>query len=233
MNGLLVRVGIDSTCGEWNAPVNAGGEFAYVPIPEGRDCRRGLGRTYDDFVPAAERFGVSFPPDYVGERAHVDPDFEFLTFGDQGQRGRRILEMESGDILAFYAGLRSCIPGTSLTYAIIGIFVISEIVRACDVPRDRWHENAHTRRVDSADDVIARARPSVSGRLKRCLQIGSYRNRAYRVTPELLDRWGGLSIRDGYIHRSVQLPRFLDAERFYKWFQDQQPELIQANNPRL
>jgi len=35
MNGLLVRVGIDSTDGGWNAPVRlASGEFAYVTITD-------------------------------------------------------------------------------------------------------------------------------------------------------------------------------------------------------
>jgi len=36
MKGVLVRVGIDSTCGYWNAPYDPKtGRFVYVPIPEG------------------------------------------------------------------------------------------------------------------------------------------------------------------------------------------------------
>ena len=35
MNGLVVRVGIDSTDGCWNAPMRlASGEFAYITITE-------------------------------------------------------------------------------------------------------------------------------------------------------------------------------------------------------
>ena len=40
MRGLLVRVGIDSTDGNWNAPVRkASGEFAYVTITETKRIR--------------------------------------------------------------------------------------------------------------------------------------------------------------------------------------------------
>jgi hypothetical protein len=232
VKGVLVRVGIDSTCGEWNAPVTEDGEFAYVPIPEGHDCHSKLERFYDEFVPAIARCGCKFPPDSVCNSAHVDPDFDFLTYGDQGQRGRRIRELGPGDLLAFYAGLRSTAgPALQLVYALIGIFIIDEIVDARDVPRNRWRENAHTRRKDPGDDVIVRARPNVSGRLRHCLKIGEYRDGAYRVTRELLSAWGDLCIRDGFIHRSVQLPKFRDAERFYAWFIDQRPELVQTNNP--
>ncbi|MEP7246428.1 MAG: hypothetical protein ABI885_22490, partial [Gammaproteobacteria bacterium] len=122
MNGLLVRVGIDSTCGEWNAPVRDDGEFAYVPIPEGRDCHPGLARSYDEYVSAVHRCGVELPPSLLGDHTHLDPDFEFLTFGDQGQRGRRIAELEPGDLLAFYAGLRPVNSRGFLQYALIGLF---------------------------------------------------------------------------------------------------------------
>jgi hypothetical protein len=41
MKGVLVRIGIDSTCGGWNAPLDPRtGRFAYVPIPEGDDACR-------------------------------------------------------------------------------------------------------------------------------------------------------------------------------------------------
>jgi len=75
-----------------------------------------------------------------------------------------------------------------------------------------------------------RARAGVSGRLSRCLPIGTYRDRAYRVRPDLLRAWGGLSVRDGYLQRSARLPEFLDAERFHSWFTNQRVPLITANN---
>jgi len=75
-----------------------------------------------------------------------------------------------------------------------------------------------------------RGRAGSSGRLQRCLPIGEYRDRAYRVRRDLLEQWGGLSVKDGYLQRSARLPRFLDAERITGWFASQRPILMQANN---
>jgi len=229
MNGLLVRVGIDSACGGWNAPVRDDHRFAYVPIPEGRVCHPHLERRLEECRKSVRNCGAELPGRLSENLAHLDPDFEFLTFGDQGQRGRRIVELQPDDLLVFYAGLRS-VSDNRLRYALIGLYVVAEVVSAASIPVDRWHENAHTRRLNPEDDVVVRARPDVSGRLKACIPIGEYREGAYRVTEDLLDLWGGLDIRNGYIHRSVQLPRFQDAARFYAWFQAQKPQLIRANN---
>ncbi|MGB8932233.1 MAG: hypothetical protein WCC48_13400 [Anaeromyxobacteraceae bacterium] len=109
---------------------------------------------------------------------------------------------------------------------------MAEIVRAGDVQRERWRENAHTRRADfPATDVIVRATPGRSGRLRRCIPIGEFRNRAYRVRPDLLATWGGISAKDGFLQRSAVPPRFLEPRRFLGWFQAQKPELVAANNP--
>jgi hypothetical protein len=51
------------------------------------------------------------------------------------------------------------------------------------------------------------------------------------VTPPILEAWGGLSCRDGYLQRSAVLPSFPDAPRFLRWFERQAPELVSANNP--
>jgi hypothetical protein len=197
-------------------------EFAYVPIPESKPLRRGLARYYREFSEATRECGSPIPQSYWSDPVHLDPDFEYLTFGDQGQRGRRIQGLGGGDVVAFYAGLRAVDDG-ALVYALIGVFVIDSILLADQVAPERWHENAHTRRQEVIDDVIVRARAGVSGRLRHCSPIGEYRNRAYRVTRELLDAWGGLDIADGYIHRSVRLPAFLDAQRFYRLVSSSEP----------
>ena len=233
MKGLLVRVGIDSTDGCWNAPMRlAWGEFAYVTITDSKPMRKGLARRYDEFIPAVKRFGEQLPLPLVGKPTHLDPDFESLTYGDQGQRGKRIQSLlTDGDLLAFFAALRPVDgPARPLIYAIIGLFVVEEIVLATSIPRSRWAENAHTRRVRSDGDIIVRAKAGVSGRLRRCIPIGELRDQVYRVRRGLLKAWGGLDIKDGYIQRSVRLPAFHDAAKFYRWFLAQKPELIQRNN---
>jgi hypothetical protein len=61
--------------------------------------------------------------------------------------------------------------------------------------------------------------------------IGEFRDGAYRVTRPILEAWGGLSCRDGYLQWSAVLPSFTDAPRFLRWFERQGPELVSANNP--
>jgi hypothetical protein len=121
-------------------------------------------------------------------------------------------------------------PARPLIYALIGLYVVEEIVLARSIPRSRWAENAHTRRVPSDGDIVVRAKPGVSGRLRRCIPIGEFRDRVYRVRKDLLTAWGGLDIADGYIQRSVRLPAFRNTAKFYRWFLAQKPELIQRNN---
>jgi len=163
---------------------------------------------------------------------HLDPDFDYLTYGDVGQRARRIrTTVGCDDLLVFYAGL-SDIHRQRIICAIIGLYVIERIVPALSIPKAQWHANAHTRRMlmSDSDDIIVFGRASVSGRLDHCLPIGSYREGAHRVFPKLLEAWGGLRIKNGYIQRSVYLPEFTDASRFYSWFQQQNRTLLARNN---
>lgn len=234
MNGLLVRVGIDSTDGGWNAPTRlATREFAYITITDSKPMRDGMARHYDEFIPVLKRFGQPLPPELIGTPTHLDPDFDQLTYGDQGQRGKRIASfLTKGDLLAFFAGLRPIDgPARPLVYALIGLYAVEEIVPATAVPKSQWAENAHTRRVPGDDDIIVRAKPGASGRLRHCIPIGEWRDQAYRVRNDLLDAWGGLDIKGGYIQRSARLPAFNDAVKFRQWFQAQKPELVAENNP--
>lgn len=234
VNGLLVRVGIDATDGGWNAPVRLStGEFAYVTITETKPLRTGLARTFDEFVLVVARFGDELPAPLLGQPTHLDPDFAHLTYGDQGRRAACIRSLLApGDLLAFFAALRPVDgPPRPLVYALIGLYVIAEIVPANSVPPQRWAENAHTRRVPGETDLVVRAQPGLSGRLRRCVPIGEWRERAYRVRRDLLEAWGGLGVKNGYIQRSARLPAFSDAARFYRWFQKHKGELLAENNP--
>ena len=229
MKGLLVRVGIDSTAGHWNAPVDPfTRRFVFVPIPEEHHViRKGCERLYEEVRGPLHSFGQDLPRHLRNRRMHLDPDFTHLTYGDIHPRNLPIRKMGEGDFIVFYAGLRS-IHSTDqeLVYAIIGFYSICEVVRSGDVHKEQWHENAHTRRADSEDDLIVRAEPGRSGRLAQCLAIGEYRARAYRVRQDLLNAWDGLSVKDGYIQRSGRLPGFLMPEKFIKWFNDQHPVFV-------
>jgi hypothetical protein len=242
MKAILVRIGVDHAYGGWNAPVDpVTREFVYVPIPDGdqKECTHGNAHGYEEIRPPltafAAKHGISslrLPTSLWQRRMHLDPDFNNLTYGDNGAlRGAKIAKLGTNDLLVFYAGLRPTVDQTRLVYALVGLFVVNEVVRARDVSAERMHENAHTRwKAISDNDVIVRAVPGLSGRLDRCIPIGQWRDKAYRVCRDVEGAWGGLTVKDGYIQRSVVPPEFIDARKFYKWFQQQGVLLLEKNN---
>lgn len=241
MNGLLVRVAADTTeaGGGWNGPVDSNtDEFVYVPIRDSGPFQPGLVTRYDLIVP---HLGGRWPclPNYLNKCAmHLDPDFAHLTYGDGGERAKQIREkLGKGDVLVFYSGLKDVHPSPRLVYAIIGLYVIDEIVSAKSVPTARRHENAHTRRkYPREDNIVVRACPKVSGRLETCLPIGKYRSPtglphkgpSYHVRSGLVREWGGLDME--YLQRSARLPQLKNAAKFYEWFQTHEVNLVTRNN---
>jgi hypothetical protein len=245
MKALLVRIGVDQAYGGWNAPVDFEGRFVYVPIPEkrGTPFHPGLERRYGEILPALHRFcgahdcdlcrDLRFPQELLKHPIHLDPDFECLTYGDQGsRRGAGMVNMGEGDVLVFYGGLRPIHRCEhKLIYALMGMYVVQEVVPITSVPAQRWYENAHLRKAKRGEtDILVRAKPGVSGRFQRCIPIGEWRSGAYRVQQKILDRWGGLSVKDGFIQRSAVPPSFNNPDRFLDWIQKQDIQLISRNN---
>lgn len=243
MKAILIRIGIDQAYGHWNALADpATGRFVYVPIPEGEKVRfhHGCRRSYGEVLPALERFAVirgtnlyqdwRFPPELRTRAMHLDPDFDHMTYGDDGaRRGSDVRDFTRGDLLVFYAGLRSIID-RRLVYALVGVMTIAQVVDAKDIPKGRRHENAHTRkRAIASRDIVVRAIPRKSGLFSQFLPIGEYRSGAYRVKRDVLDAWGGLSVKDGFIQRSARPPRFDQPEQFRDWLHRQRVRLIQSN----
>ena len=236
MNALLVRVGADLSAGggSWNGPVDSkSGDFAYVPIPETKPVHSGQEKPYSSLVSVLAQFRVELPTKLRLKNMHLDPDFAHLTYGDQGSRAKQLCRyLHTNDMTIFYAGLADVRSKNKLVYAIIGLLIVRDVFLAVKISQQNRGINAHSRRVltPGAQDIVVRGRPGVSGQLKRCLPIGEYRDRAYRVRKDLLEEWGGLSVKDGYLQRSGSLPRFLDVPRFVRWLKRQKPVLVQANN---
>jgi len=140
--------------------------------------------------------------------------------------------LSEGDLVVFYAGLRPVQRGEqNLSYALIGMYVVQEVVPATTVPSERWYENAHVRKAQPGEsDIVVRAKPGVSGRFERCISVGEWRDGAYRVRPELLAAWGGLSVKDGFIQRSAVPPALNDPARFLGWLQSQGVQMLARNN---
>ena len=155
---------------------------------------------------------------------------QLLRFCSNGQPVE-ISQLAPNDLVVFYAGLRSIRNDYRLIYALIGLYVVENIVMAIDVPPSQRGANAHTRKLKiGSPDIVVWGKESISGRLTEFLPIGEWRNRAYRVKPELLKVWGGLKVKDGYIQRSGTPPSFCAPDKFYRWFLDQKPQLIARNN---
>jgi hypothetical protein len=186
---------------------------------------------YARWAPAVGRLGVELPAGLRERAAHGDPDFARLTYGDRRERARQIREkLGAGDLLVFYAGLRDVRDGC-LVYGLIGLLTVERIIRARDVPAERWAANAHTRRAEIGEtDVVVEGRTRSSGRFERCIPFACYRAGAYRVHEELLERWGGVGVRDGYVQRSARLPELSDAARFLAWLDEQRVALVARDN---
>jgi hypothetical protein len=242
MRGMLIRVGIDQAFGRWNAPIDpVTNRFVYVPIPENDNVQfhPGLARPFTECIPWIEAFSrkeacdVRLPVGLLERHMHLDPDFDHLTYGDKGRlRGARGLLLTGGDLVAFYAAfrpIRRC--EHRLVYALLGLFIVEDVVWATDIPDPRWHENAHTRKTKPGEsDIVIRGRRGASGRFERCIPIGEWRSGAYRVRQEVLKAWGGLSVKNGFIQRSAIPPFFLNAERFCDWLAQQNVPLLERNN---
>jgi hypothetical protein len=65
-------------------------DFAYITITETKLLREGMARGYHEFVPVAAHYGEQLPETLLRQSTQLDADFDYLTYGDQGQRGERI-----------------------------------------------------------------------------------------------------------------------------------------------
>ncbi len=183
---------------------------------------------------------VQLPPNVAakvkGKSLHLDPDFEQLTYGDWRTKGERLGQLIEGDFIAFYASLEPIDTKRPLVYALIGFYWVKGIVTGSDVrdiPKGQWDKNAHTRFEFNENDknVIVRAEPNGSGRFTKAIPIGEPRPRGsnYYVDPNILIKWGGLDVRNGWIQRSGITPWLCDPEKFLIWFDEKKPKLVRSN----
>lgn len=238
--GLLMRVGIDKTFGQYNAPINPEtNDYLYMPIPEDRHkFKNGMQTSYEDIAPhfkrwsVANHFDADFPSHLHQRNCHLDPDFSCLTYGDQGTgRGNRVKQLVKGDFLAFFASFRPIRPcNHTLIYALFGIMVVDRVVKVSDLSNTDLSLNAHTRIAEmNAEHLVVFAQPECSGRFEKAIPIGELRSGAYRVTDEILRAWGELGVKNGFIQRSVCPPWFLAPNQFLEWMGAQQLTFIDKN----
>lgn len=239
LQAILIRIGIDQEYGSWNAPCNPEtGDFVYVPIPQDRPNIHGMENFYKNSITSAlNNFSVRnnheifLPKHLENKRMHLDPDFNYLSYGDTADRGRRLMSFKENDIVVFYSSLRSIHGDAELVYALVGLLAINSIEHVKDVRPENFYSNAHTRnKINVESDIIIRGKPGISGRFSKYIPIGEFRKNSYRVKKDLLDQWGNIGVKDGWIQRSANPPLFLAPEQFIKWLEKKSPILIASNN---
>lgn len=173
MTVVLSGVAADTTNTSPVPEVDADGGFDYVPIPERdpedtteertyggwrlRDGSRAA-ETLDQIRPLGDRSRVVDGDELVDWPLHHDPNFEAATYGERRPAyTTRLLELEAGDIVAFYTGLRR---GDALHRYLIGYVEVAEVHDVDCMERDRAvevlranPENAHSKRFEATEDV--------------------------------------------------------------------------------
>jgi len=198
---LLLRVGIDSGCGGTLGPIFSDGRFEYVPIPESsqyvsprsvyfRDLNGRHGGTLAQYV----------PPRHRAAAAHYDPEFDTFTYGDPGRNKRsQLLRLRDGDLLVFYAGLRSVGNKAGGRLYIIGYFTVASVENIDSAspwpPTNVPHllKNAHLRR-NRLDYglVVVYGHARTSRLLGRAIAISDKTQRATSETEKKLGIHGSL-----------------------------------------
>ena len=178
MTVVLAGIGADSTNVGALAPLFDDGRFEYVPIPEKtRETREhatfgSWSLRHSDGVAADVTTRIYPQPIHDETKSvsgpaleswplHHDPNFEALTYGEhRAGYVSRLRSLERGDVVGFYAGLRSSAEsgptsggGTAHRY-LIGYTTVNEVdVISPETPQterervlERHAENAHAKR---------------------------------------------------------------------------------------
>lgn len=150
---MLLRVGADTgaASGGVLGPLFGDGSFEYLPIPDSGGSDE---RTYGRLIgrkgkPLVEYFPAARRPVMMSTPVHVDPEFDGFTYGDPTRLKTNLASLCSGDLLVFYAGLRSFDHVTPDRLYIIGYFEVALAGFARDlgeiVIREHFGTNEHAR----------------------------------------------------------------------------------------
>ena len=248
MNGLLARVGLDSTpvYGGNNAPMKPDRSFLYVPIPETDPQsplkqRDGMETRYSDINTG--QFG-SLHPKLMRLNTHLSPDFKHLNFCTYDRGGECIEPLTKGDFVLFFAGLEPTEgPKRPLAYALIGQMFVRDIISFDEVPESEYHKYADTRCVpgfygQQKYHYILRADRKRSGRYSRCSSSFARQDGSiYRVLPDIWERWGGLWTHTGKEVKGRAVTRTFGAlwsfgrpDEVLKWIEEQDTGKLHRSN---
>jgi len=126
MKVVLLRVGIDTNLGGIHGPLFKNGKFEYVPIPDECNIDKRMysntsgrhGRKLIEYFPESRRARMA------GQSIHFDPEFTSFTYGDPSSLKGDLRNLEEGDYLIFYGGLKGWDYNAKPALYIIGYFEI-------------------------------------------------------------------------------------------------------------
>ena len=224
MKGLLLRVGIDKGSGGCLAPIFKNRSFEYIPVPETRatsetmlyaNIRGMTGKPFPDYI--LKKVGLSHP--------HYDPEFVTFTYGDPASPKRDQLSKldDPGDLLIFYAGLKSYDEVDKSRLYVIGYFTVKEKIDFRDIPKDdysnifnRLRNNAHSKiyfklnelNVGLSEDnlVIVRGDPNFSKLLKKAILISDNSSKMLRELESIFGYKGSLQRAVGHWIKEKNIP---------------------------
>ena len=201
MRVYLANVGSNSGHG-FASPLFEDGSFEFIPIPEGGQpaiappgaVRYSDLRSHND----PSRDLLRYVPQRLRSAAcHNDPEFETLTYGDNGDNGRSsaLRSLQAGDALLFLARLERWAGGErtgEFGFHLIGGLSVdyAEFVTPQSGGRDRFAKNAHAVRGDAR--FLGVAGSSRSRRFRRAVPMDrEICDAAFRAADGAPWRWGG------------------------------------------
>jgi hypothetical protein len=237
MKVAMVRVGIDTGCGEAHGPLFRDGSFEFIPIPD--DCHVDH-RTYSNTSGRRGNKLVEFLPKsrqakMANKSMHVDPEFSTFTYGDPTRPKAGLRHLQTGDMLVFYCGLQGWDFESPPALYLVAYFEVEAAGRAKDFSERElstlFSENFHVRH----RDVFEQEKDSlvlVKGSAKSCLlneavllsTVGQNRlGRPLKVlSPEMQEVFGSFGgklciqrsptrwVESGFTLRAAQFVRSLD-----------------------
>ena len=227
MQVVLLRVGIDTGSGGIHGPLFRNGSFEYIPIwdrHKSNSNRQTYGNTKGSRYRAVllDYFPARLREKRRDTSIHQDPEFETFTYGDPTSLKSGLRNLETGDLLIFYAGLQGCDFPCDPALYIIGYFVVEKAGIATDFTKQEIQEvfgrNFHVRHKAIFDDQKDRLVLVKGGPKSRLLQkamlisfVGSDRSgrRLKRLSPKMQRIFGDF---DG--HTAIQRcpPRWVSSE---------------------
>lgn len=197
---LLLRVGMDLGFGGLG-PLFPDGTFEYVPIHDDPSRVSDRSLFFHDIPARSGGSVVRFVPKrHRGSPAHYDPEFDTFTYGDPARNKRRqLLRLSKGDMLVFYAGLRSPEETRGSRLYLIGYLTIRQAHAITGLnpwpPPEHQHlwGNAHLRRNRGDKDlVVVEGDPATSRLLVRAVPLSDAQQNVLPDMTQLLGLSGSV-----------------------------------------